>query len=103
VSQSPTPAFAAPRFFTHFSPLMALAVVAATFLVAYSLLHATAEDELMLVLLALMALGAGHGLMRSRPRRLVAEEDAARATAEPTLQARVGAREQRRKSLAVST
>jgi signal transduction histidine kinase len=79
---------------------MALATVAATFLVAHSLLHATAVDELMLVVLALTALGAGHGLMRSRARRLVAEERAAQATAELTLQARVGDCEQRRKSLA---
>jgi signal transduction histidine kinase len=100
VSHSPTPAFAIPRFLTHVSPLVVLAVVAATFLVAHSLLHATAVDELMLVVLALMALGAGHGLMRSRARRLVAEEHADRTAAELTLQARVGDCEQRRKSLA---
>jgi signal transduction histidine kinase len=49
---------------------------------------------------ALLALAAGHGLMRSRARRVAAAQDAARARQELALQARVGDCEQRRQSLA---
>jgi two-component system, NtrC family, sensor kinase len=89
-----------PRFSRQFWPRMALAVVAAAFLVAHSVLHATAVDELLLVLVALMALVAGHGLMRNRARRVAAEQEAARAREDLALQARVGECEQRRQSLA---
>ena len=83
-----------------FWPTMGLAVVAAAFLVAHSVLHATAVDELLLVLVALVALVSGHGLMRNRARRIAAEEAASRAREELALQARVGDCEQRRQSLA---
>ena len=79
---------------------MGMAVAAAAFLVAHSLLHATAVDELLLVLVALTALVAGHGLMRNRARRIAAEHEAARVREELALQARVGDCEQRRQSLA---
>jgi signal transduction histidine kinase len=80
--------------------MLGLAVVAAAFLVAHSLLHATAADEVLLVLVALTALVTGHGLMRSRARRIAAEQEAARAREELALQARVDDCEQRRQSLA---
>jgi signal transduction histidine kinase len=83
-----------------FWPMIGLAVVAATFLVAHSLLHATAADEVLLVLVAVTGLAAGHGLMRNRARRIAAERDAARAREQLALQARVGDCEQRRQSLA---
>jgi len=79
---------------------MGLAVIAAAFLVAHSVLHATAVDELLLVLVALTALVAGHGLMRNRAKRIAAEREAARSREELTLHARVGECEQRRQSLA---
>jgi len=79
---------------------MGLALVAAAFLVAHSLLHSTAVDDLLLVLVAVAVLAAGHGLMRNRARRIAAEQDAARAREELALQARVGDCEQRRESLA---
>ena len=100
VPESPTPALAQPLFSRPFWPLMGMAVVAAAFLVAHSLLHATAVDELLLVLVALTALVAGHGLMRNRARRVAAEHEAARVREELALQARVGDCEQRRQSLA---
>jgi two-component system NtrC family sensor kinase len=100
VPESPTPAFAQPKSAAPFWPTMGLAVVAAAFLVAHSVLHATAVDELLLVLVALTALVAGHGLMRSRARRVAAEQEAARTREELVLQARVGDCEQRRQSLA---
>ena len=99
-AESPTPALAQPLFSRPFWPLMGMAVVAAAFLVAHSLLHATAVDELLLVLVALTALVAGHGLMRNRARRIAAEQEAARVREELALQARVGDCEQRRQSLA---
>jgi signal transduction histidine kinase len=80
--------------------MMGLAVAAAAFLVAHSLLHATAVDEVLLVLVALTALVAGHGLMRNRARRVAAEHEAARVREELALHARVGECEQRRQSLA---
>ncbi len=79
---------------------MGLALVAAAFLVAHSLLHSTAVDELLLVVVAVTTLAAGHGLMRNRARRIAAEQDAARAREELALQARVGDCEQQRESLA---
>ena len=100
MAESPTPALAQPTFAKPFWPTMGLAVVAAAFLVAHSLLHATAVDELLLVLVALTALVAGHGLMRNRARRVAAEHEAARVREELALQARVGDCEQRRQSLA---
>jgi len=100
VAESPTPALAQPTFTKPFWPTMGLAVVAAAFLVAHSVLHATAVDELLLVLVALTALVAGHGLMRNRARRIAAEHEAARVRGELALQARVGDCEQRRQSLA---
>jgi signal transduction histidine kinase len=89
-----------PRFAKPFWPLMGMAVVAAAFLVAHSLLHATAADEILLVLVALTTLVAGHGLMRNRARLAAAEQEAARVREELALQARVGECEQRRQSLA---
>jgi signal transduction histidine kinase len=100
VSDSQTPAFAQPTFATPFWPTMGLAVGAAAFLVAHAVLHATAVDELLLVLVALTALVAGHGLMRNRARRVAAEQAAARAREALALHARVGDCEQRRQSLA---
>jgi len=80
--------------------MMILAIGAAAFLVAHSLFHATAADDVLLVLVALTALVAGHGLMRNRARRIAAEHEAARVREELVLQARVGECEQRRQSLA---
>ncbi len=100
VPQSPTPAFAQPTFARPFWPTMGLAIVAAAFLVAHSLWHSAAVDDLLLVLVAVAALAAGHGLMRNRARRVAAEQDAARAREELAMQARVGDCEQRRQSLA---
>jgi signal transduction histidine kinase len=100
VSDTPTPALAQPLLARPFWPMLGLAVAAAAFLVAHSLLHATAADEVLLVLVALTALVAGHGLMRSRARRIAAEQEAARAREELALQARVGECEQQRQSLA---
>ena len=100
VSDARVPALPLPRPARPFWPTMGLAVVAAAFLVAHSVLHATAVDELLLVLVALVALVAGHGLMRNRAKRIAAEQEAARAREELALQARVGDCEQRRQSLA---
>ena len=100
VPESQTPALAQPLLARPFWPTMSLAVAAAAFLVAHSVLHATAVDELLLVLVALTALVAGHGLMRNRARRVAAEQEAARARQELALQTRVGDCEQRRQSLA---
>ena len=100
MTDSPTPALALTRFARPFWPTMGLAVIAAAFLVAHSVLHATALDDLLLVLVAVTALAAGHGLMRNRARRIAAEQEAARAREELALQARVGDCEQRRQSLA---
>ena len=100
MAEFPTPALAQPVFARPFWPTMGLAVAAAVFLVAHSLLHATAADEVLLVLVALTALGAGHGLMRNRARLIAAEHEAVRAREALALQARVGECEQRRQSLA---
>ena len=100
MAEFPTPALAQPVFARPFWPMMGLAVVAAAFLVAHSLLHATAADEVLLVLVALTALAAGHGLMRNRARLIAAEHEAVRAREALALQARVGECEQRRQSLA---
>jgi len=59
LAESPTPAFAQPALARPFWPMIGLALAAAVFLVAHSLLHATAADEVLLVLVALTALVAG--------------------------------------------
>jgi signal transduction histidine kinase len=100
VPESPSTAFAQPMSARPCWPTIGLAVVAAAFIVGHSVFHATAVDELLLVLVALIALVAGHGLMRNRARRVAAEQEAARVREELVLQARVGDCEQRRQSLA---
>ncbi len=94
-----TPAFSAGRFFLRVPVIVWIPVVAAAMLLVYSVSHATAVEDVLLLVVIASVLGLGHALMRARGRRLVAEDEAERWRAESTLMARVGDCEERRKSL----
>ncbi len=77
-----------------------LPVVAAIGLLVFSVSHANAAEELLLLAVTVGVLALGHALMRSRARRAEAEAEARRLVEEAELKARVGECEQRRQSLA---
>lgn len=77
-----------------------LPIVAALVLAGFSIAHATAAEEMLLLAVVAGVLASGHALMRARARRFAAEEAQVRLLEEAALQARVGECEQRRKSLA---
>ena len=75
-------------------------MVSALLLLGFSVSHANAIEELLVLVVLVGALASGHAIMRSRARRFRAEEEAARLRVDNELRARVGDCEQRRKSLA---
>jgi len=99
VTDNGTPAFAVVRFFARVPAVVWLPVVSALLLLGFSISHATALEDLLLLGVIAGVLTLGHALMRTRGRRLLAEDQAERLRSETTLMARVGDCEQRRKSL----
>jgi signal transduction histidine kinase len=99
VTDNATPAFSVVRFFARVPAVVWLPVVSALLLLGFSVSHATAIEDLLLLGVIGGVLALGHALMRTRGRRLLAEDQAERLRSETTLIARVGDCEQRRKSL----
>jgi len=77
-----------------------LPAVSAVLLLGFSVSHATAAEELLVLAVLVGALVSGHALMRARALRAQAEGDASRLREEAELRSRIGDCEQRRKSLA---
>jgi signal transduction histidine kinase len=100
VNHTTTPAFSIRHPFRRIPVVVWLPVLSASVLLAFSLFHATAIEELLLLAVIVSVLASGHALMRSRAMRILAEEEAARVIDEAALQARVGECERRRQSLA---
>jgi signal transduction histidine kinase len=100
VTDNATPAFAVVRFFARVPAVVWLPVLSAMLLLAFSVSHATAIEDLLLLAVTTGVLALGHALMRARGRRLIAEDESERLRSASSLLARVDDCEQRRKSLA---
>jgi signal transduction histidine kinase len=100
VSESVNPAFSSGHLFRRMPVVVWLPVVAAVALLVFTVSHASAVEEFLLLAVTVGVLALGHALMRTRARRAEAEAEARRLADEAELRARVGECEQRRQSLA---
>jgi signal transduction histidine kinase len=100
VSESVNPAFSSGSLFRRMPVVVWLPVVAAVALLVFSVSHANAVEELLLLAVTVGVLALGHALMRTRARRVEVEAENRRLAEEAELKARVGECEQRRQSLA---
>lgn len=100
MNDSTTPAFSIRNLFRRTPFVVWLPIVSALLLLGFSVFHATAIEELLILAVIVSVLASGHALMRARARNLMAEDEAGRLRNEAALQARVGECEQRRQSLA---